>query len=111
MLAEALFEVLDEIHQQSVVLSSQPSVSSIGSTPAPKEVVECMPVKIYTKPHKNQSEESAQCYICLVEYEERDLMRILPCHHEFHRTCIDKWLKEFHRVCPLCRGDVCRSDL
>ncbi|KAL6001797.1 hypothetical protein ACLOJK_041775 [Asimina triloba] len=74
MLAEALFEVLDEIHQQSVVLSSRPSVSSIGSVPAPKEVVESMPVKIYKKSHKHQNEEVAQ-------------------------------------VCPLCRGDVCRSEL
>ncbi|GMN47651.1 hypothetical protein TIFTF001_016824 [Ficus carica] len=37
------------------------------------------------------------CYICLVEYEEGDRMRILPCHHEFHKTCVDKWLKEIHR--------------
>ncbi|XP_058103775.1 uncharacterized protein LOC131247875 isoform X2 [Magnolia sinica] len=103
-------QVLDEIHQQSVVLSSRPSVSSIGSVPAPKEVVESMPVKIYAKPHKHQNEEVAQCYICLVEYDEGDCMRVLPCHHDFHRTCIDKWLKEIHRVCPLCRGDVCRSD-
>ncbi|XP_068650122.1 uncharacterized protein [Aristolochia californica] len=109
MLAEALFEVLDEIHQQSVVLSSQPSVSSIGSVPAPIDVVECMPIKIYRKPLKHQIEEAAQCYICLVEYEEGDCMRILPCHHDFHQTCIDKWLKEIHRICPLCRGDVCRS--
>ncbi|KAJ0964410.1 hypothetical protein J5N97_029532 [Dioscorea zingiberensis] len=36
MLAEALFEVLDEIHQQSVALSSRPPVSSIGSVPAIK---------------------------------------------------------------------------
>lgn len=111
MLAEALFEVLDEIHQQSVVLSSQPSVSSIGSVPAPNEIVESLPVKAYTKPTKFQSEEVAQCYICLLEYEEGDEMRILPCHHEFHKKCIDKWLKEIHRVCPLCRGDICRSDL
>ncbi|KAI3904441.1 hypothetical protein MKW98_014621 [Papaver atlanticum] len=110
MLAEALFEVLDEIHQQSVVLSSRPSVSSIGSVPAPKEVVESMPVKIYAKSQKQQNEDAAQCYICLVEYEEGDCMRILPCHHEFHQTCVDKWLKEIHRVCPLCRGDVCRSE-
>ncbi|KAM1833615.1 hypothetical protein ACFX13_023413 [Malus domestica] len=110
MLAEALFEVLDEIHQQSVVLSSRPSVSSIGSVPAPNEVVESLPVKLFSKLQKSQYEEAAQCYICLVEYEEGDRMRILPCHHEFHKTCIDKWLKEIHRVCPLCRRDICRSD-
>ncbi|ESQ39649.1 hypothetical protein EUTSA_v10000852mg [Eutrema salsugineum] len=108
LLAEALFEVLDEIHQQSVVLSSQqPSVSSIGSVPAPNDVVDLLPVKKYTK---SQSDDSSQCYICLVEYEEGDTIRTLPCHHEFHRTCVDKWLKEIHRVCPLCRGDICRHD-
>ncbi|KAK8639904.1 hypothetical protein V6N13_138270 [Hibiscus sabdariffa] len=106
MLAEALFEVLDEIHQQSLALSSRPSVSPIGSVPAPKEVVESLPVKLY-KSQKLKNDEVVQCYICLVEYEEGDIIRGLPCNHEFHRTCIDKWLKEIHRVCPLCRGDVC----
>ncbi|KAK1696882.1 hypothetical protein QYE76_013579 [Lolium multiflorum] len=108
MLAEALFEVLDEIHQQSAALSSRPSFPSIGSVPAPKEIVECLPVKVYRKPLKHQTDEDAQCYICLVEYEEGDSVRILPCNHEFHLTCVDKWLKEIHRVCPLCRGDVCK---
>ncbi|KAK4364816.1 hypothetical protein RND71_016174 [Anisodus tanguticus] len=98
MLAEALFEVLDEIHQQSVVLSSQPSVSSIGSVPAPNEVVESLPVKSYNKFRRSSNDEVAQCYICLVEYEEGDILRTLPCHHEFHRTCVDKWLKEIHSL-------------
>ncbi|KAL5064847.1 hypothetical protein RYX36_026584, partial [Vicia faba] len=83
-IAEALFEVLDEIHQKSVVLSSHLFVSSIGFA----EVAESLPVKIYTKSHKHQ-EEPVQCYICLVEYEDRDIMQVLPCHHEFHTTCID----------------------
>lgn len=110
MLAEALFEVLDEIHQQSVVLSTRPSVSPIGSVPAPNEAVESLPVKLYTKLQKHQNEDAEQCYICLLEYEEGDLMRLLPCQHDFHKTCVDKWLKEIHRVCPLCRGDICRSE-
>ncbi|PPD78083.1 hypothetical protein GOBAR_DD24969 [Gossypium barbadense] len=37
---------------------------------------------------------AVKCYICLLEYEEGDSMRIFACNHEFHRTCIDKWLKE-----------------
>ncbi|KAH6804468.1 RING/U-box superfamily protein [Perilla frutescens var. frutescens] len=110
MLAEALFEVLDEIHQQSVVLSSRPSVSSIGSVPAPIEVVDSLPLKIFSKFKRKSCEDAAQCYICLVEYDDGDSMRVLPCHHEFHRACIDKWLKEIHRVCPLCRRDICRPD-
>ncbi|XP_031482305.1 uncharacterized protein LOC116252288 [Nymphaea colorata] len=109
MLAEALFEVLDEIHQQSVVSSSRPSVSSFGSVPAPKEDVERLPLKLYTR-SGIKNEEAAQCHICLVEYEEGDWMRILRCQHEFHQSCVDKWLKEVHRVCPLCRTNVCLSD-
>ncbi|KAB5564338.1 hypothetical protein DKX38_004392 [Salix brachista] len=60
MLAEALFEVLDEIHQQSVVLSSRPSMSSLGSVPAPNEIVESLPVKLYAKSQKHQNEDTAQ---------------------------------------------------
>ncbi|PPD71555.1 hypothetical protein GOBAR_DD31544 [Gossypium barbadense] len=59
MLAEALFEVLDEIHQQSMVLSSRPSVSPIGSVPAPNEVVESLPVKVYKSP-KLKNDEAVQ---------------------------------------------------
>ncbi|KAK1417752.1 hypothetical protein QVD17_26886 [Tagetes erecta] len=110
LLAEALSEVLDEIHQQSVFSSSQHTLSSFGSVPAPIEVVDALPVKLYRKLSKNLNEDDAQCYICLVEYEDRDEVRVLPCHHEFHRLCVDKWLKEIHRICPLCRGDVCKTD-
>lgn len=109
LLAEALFEVLDEIHQQSVVSSSRPALSSIGSVPAPIEAVEALPIKLYHKLPNHKNEDDAQCYICLVEYEDGDEVRVLPCHHEFHRLCIDKWLKEIHRSCPLCRGDICKA--
>lgn len=110
MLAEALFEVLDEIHRQSVALSQTTSLSHV-SLPAPESVVNSFPIRNHKKPEKNENvnDEAAQCYICLAEYEEGDKIRVLPCHHEYHMACVDKWLKEIHRVCPLCRGNVCEQ--
>ncbi|XP_030544440.2 uncharacterized protein LOC115750953 [Rhodamnia argentea] len=102
MLAEALFEVLDEIHRQPIPLSL-----SVALPPAPESVVDSFPLKNYKKINDAKEGENAeQCYICLAEYEEGDKIRVLPCHHEYHVTCIDKWLKEIHGICPLCRGDV-----
>ncbi|PIN08651.1 hypothetical protein CDL12_18779 [Handroanthus impetiginosus] len=102
MLAEALFEVLDQIHQQPMSLSL-----SMVSLSAPESVVDSFPVKVYSKTERSESaDDVSQCYICLAEYEEGDKIRILPCHHEYHVSCVDKWLKEIHGVCPLCRGDV-----
>ncbi|AQK75834.1 uncharacterized isoform X4 [Zea mays] len=103
MLTEALFEVLDEIHRQPASLSL-----SMVSVQAPESVVDSLPCKSYKKLETPQcSDDMEQCHICLTEYEDGDQIRTLPCKHEFHLQCVDKWLKEIHRVCPLCRGDVC----
>ncbi|KAH7287574.1 hypothetical protein KP509_32G063100 [Ceratopteris richardii] len=108
MLAEALFEVLDEIHRRSVSLSRS-SALSLVSSPAPEAVVESLAVRVYDKSETAEfvRGQSAECYICLLEYEEGDHIRVLPCCHGFHKLCVDKWLKETHRVCPLCRHNVC----
>ncbi|XP_057495855.1 uncharacterized protein LOC130780858 [Actinidia eriantha] len=106
LLSEALFEVLDEIHRQP--LSPSPPMLSV---PAPKSVVNSFPLKNHKRSFATESQPSdvEQCYICLVEYEEGDKIRVLPCHHEYHMSCVDKWLKEIHGVCPLCRCNVCEG--
>ncbi|PSS11866.1 E3 ubiquitin-protein like [Actinidia chinensis var. chinensis] len=106
LLSEALFEVLDEIHRQPLSLS--PSMLSV---PAPESVVNSFPLKNHKMSFATECQPSdvEQCYICLVEYEEGDKIRVLPCHHEYHMSCVDKWLKEIHGVCPLCRCNVCEG--
>lgn len=49
------------------------------------------------------SRENAICTVCLGEYEEKDILRVLPtCGHAFHINCIDVWLRQ-HSTCPVCR--------
>jgi E3 ubiquitin-protein ligase RNF38/44 len=35
---------------------------------------------------------SKECVICLSVYEDREYIRRLPCGHDFHAKCVDKWL-------------------
>ncbi|XP_022245848.1 uncharacterized protein LOC111086613 [Limulus polyphemus] len=46
-----------------------------------------------------------ECRVCLSSYETGEVLRILPCFHEYHASCIDKWLKS-NRSCPTCRVEV-----
>ena len=48
----------------------------------------------------------AECYVCLEAYQAGDRVRRLPCKHEFHAGCVDRWLLDVHRTCPTCRQDV-----
>ncbi|XP_059956484.1 E3 ubiquitin-protein ligase RLIM-like [Mesoplodon densirostris] len=49
------------------------------------------------------------CSICLTEYTENSKLRILPCSHEYHIHCIDRWLSE-NSTCPICRRQVVDSN-
>ncbi|KAI3504599.1 hypothetical protein L2E82_46502 [Cichorium intybus] len=44
----------------------------------------------------------SDCPICLEEFQVGQGVRGLPCAHNFHVTCIDKWLRLNVR-CPRCR--------
>ncbi|KAI9264382.1 hypothetical protein BDA99DRAFT_559648 [Phascolomyces articulosus] len=47
-------------------------------------------------------QEQVSCVICLDSFTCGDVLRILPCHHEYHRDCIDTWLTKKSSSCPLC---------
>ncbi|KPP61978.1 hypothetical protein Z043_119871 [Scleropages formosus] len=45
------------------------------------------------------------CSVCISEYAQGNKLRRLPCAHEFHIHCIDRWLSE-NSTCPICRQPV-----
>ncbi|KAL0560802.1 hypothetical protein IC582_001216 [Cucumis melo] len=63
------------------------------------ESVQMLPVCEYDHSTIN----SISCSICLEEFEDGEIGRILPnCDHFFHVGCIDQWL-HLHGSCPICR--------
>ena len=51
-----------------------------------------------------QTEPCKTCPICLVDFDDGEAVRALPCDpdHIFHAACLQQWITR-HRWCPVCR--------
>jgi len=54
---------------------------------------------------KDNKTKETKCSICLVNFEDDDMLLDLPCHHYFHKQCVEEWLKEYDYKCPVCRHE------
>lgn len=75
-------------------------------TSAAKKATAKLPTRTVSK--KTEEDESDNCAVCLDGYKASDVVRILPCQHEFHKLCIDPWLVE-HRTCPMCKLNILKE--
>jgi len=71
-----------------------------GLTP---EQIDNLPLHIYKK--DTETIEQEPCTICLEEFIGEQEIRTLPCLHQFHKGCVDKWLYRQNH-CPNCRAEV-----
>ena len=60
-------------------------------------------IKIVKVSEENIGKLRDLCAICTENYENDELVRVLPCaeSHNFHQECIDRWLIQ-KDACPLC---------
>uniref|UniRef100_A0A3P8X2S6 RING-type domain-containing protein n=1 Tax=Cynoglossus semilaevis TaxID=244447 RepID=A0A3P8X2S6_CYNSE len=50
-----------------------------------------------------------RCQICFCDYTDGEKLRMLPCFHDYHMKCIDRWLKD-NTTCPICRANLADGD-
>ncbi|XP_043940224.1 E3 ubiquitin-protein ligase RNF181 isoform X2 [Protopterus annectens] len=74
--------------------------------PAAKEVVRKLP-NVIIKPC--QADKGLKCPVCLLEFEEEETVKKMPCEHFFHSGCILPWLGKTNS-CPLCRHELPTDD-
>ena len=56
--------------------------------------------------HESTSTDGATCAVCIENYRVDEVVRILPCKHRFHKSCIDQGRPRisglFGRIPSLC---------
>ncbi|ORY51295.1 hypothetical protein BCR33DRAFT_762092 [Rhizoclosmatium globosum] len=73
---------------------------------AAKRALELIPLKIWSDINLHNSDRETACPICIEDYKNGDSIRCLPCGHDFHSVCVDKWLTSIVSLCPLCKQSV-----
>ncbi|XP_010635442.1 E3 ubiquitin-protein ligase RNF149 [Fukomys damarensis] len=73
-----------------------------------KKVIGQLPLHTVKDGEKGVDVDAENCAVCIENFKVSDLVRILPCKHIFHSTCIDPWLLD-HQTCPMCKLDVIKA--
>lgn len=76
--------------------------SSLHQTASSSVSVETKPDFVKPDGSIKSFEDELTCSICLEQVSRGELIRSLPCLHQFHPNCIDTWLRQ-QGTCPICK--------
>ncbi|XP_069781404.1 RING finger protein 150a isoform X2 [Narcine bancroftii] len=75
---------------------------------AAKKAIGKLQIRTIKKGDKETESDFDNCAVCIEGYKPNDVVRILPCRHLFHKTCVDPWLLD-HRTCPMCKMNILKA--
>ncbi|KAK2403792.1 RING/U-box superfamily protein [Trifolium repens] len=77
------------------------------------DILNSYPILLYSqiKLHKPPDSTSLICSICLADYKDSELLRLLSdCGHFFHKECVATWFR-LNMSCPMCRNSPLQTSL
>ncbi|PNI29363.1 RNF150 isoform 2 [Pan troglodytes] len=75
---------------------------------AAKKAISKLQIRTIKKGDKETESDFDNCAVCIEGYKPNDVVRILPCRHLFHKSCVDPWLLD-HRTCPMCKMNILKA--
>nr|KAI8760772.1 RING-H2 finger protein ATL2-like [Biomphalaria glabrata] len=100
---EAVLIIRDDVGSSTQIDTSRPTM------PEPPGLtwseLDALPTAVHYRdmiPDEEAASSDVRCSICLKDFETGDQKLILPCVHNFHIECGDKWLRR-NATCPVCR--------
>lgn len=96
---------VNEAENYEALLSLAERLGEVKPKGLPKSDIEQLPSYRFNCAPEGSDNDQTVCVVCMCDFEARQVVRVLPCAHEFHSKCVDKWLKT-NRTCPICRGDA-----
>mmetsp|Transcript_31362 Transcript_31362/g.41689 ORF Transcript_31362/g.41689 Transcript_31362/m.41689 type:complete len:568 (+) Transcript_31362:2-1705(+) len=91
-------------HHHSITSSTRTNYQSISSS-SPNDASAAIQQQQQYSNNTNNTWDTS-CSICLEEYTNGEKLRVLPCSHVFHTSCIVPWLTTRYPNCPLCKAEV-----
>ncbi|GAU97572.1 hypothetical protein RvY_08847-2 [Ramazzottius varieornatus] len=81
-------------------------LNQLGTQGGPPPMTQQMVDAIPTHPATTEMiAENRTCSICMENFNASSTYKEMPCNHQFHGSCIDRWLI-LHGNCPVCRTNV-----
>ncbi|XP_052197139.1 uncharacterized protein LOC127804321 [Diospyros lotus] len=93
------FKMLVSLVRRFINLGRRPRIKN----PSSFEAVAASIVADIVMEGANEDPGDELCCVCLSRFKEGEDARVLPCLHEFHRVCIDRWFDLCRKTCPVCR--------
>ena len=97
--AANFIQVLRALERRESGHATSSSASASEVRAASETTIQSLPRRVVTAEDCRTSE----CAVCLESHAIGQTIKTLPCAHEFHTQCVDRWLRR-RDACPVCRS-------
>lgn len=87
------------------LLALEESMGNVSTGLSEERISTSLVETVYCSSQIHDDVGERSCAICLEEYKDGDNLGGMKCGHDFHVSCIKKWL-EMKNVCPFCKASA-----